>query len=78
MPTTKTKSPTRKANKPVPAPKPELKKPVIVFYKNNEKGGWQLFPQICFNKDIAKKRVKTMVNSDLVKCLDVPEELQNG
>ncbi len=74
----KTDKPTNKSNPPVPKPKPELKKPVIVFYKNTAKSGWQMYPTVCFNKEVAKKRVHTMTGSDLVKCIDVPEELQNG
>jgi len=69
--------PTNKSNKPVPAAKPELRKPVIAFYKNSEKSGWQMFPRVCFNKDIAKSRIKVMTGKEIVKCIDVPEELQN-
>ncbi len=72
-----TNVPTNKTNKPVPAPKPEMAKPVIAFYRNNAKSGWQMFPKVCFNKEVAKAKIKVMSGSDLVKCIDVPEELQN-
>ena len=58
--------------------KVEPKKPVIAFYKNTEKSRWVLFPQICHNEKIAKQRIHTMTGSEKVKCLDVPEDLQNG
>ena len=70
--------PTNKSNKPVLPPKPETKKPVIAFYKNTDKSRWVLFPQICHNEKIAKQRVHTMTGSEKVKCIDVPEDLQNG
>jgi len=70
--------PTKNAVQHVPKPKPEIKKPVIVFYKNTEKSRWVLFPQICHNEKIAKQRVHTMTGSEKVKCIDVPEDLQNG
>ena len=58
-------------------PKSEPKKPVIAFYKNTEKSDWILFPQVCYNEKAAKKKVHVMTGSELVKCIDVPEELQN-
>jgi len=70
--------PTNKSNKSVPAAKPELRKPVIVFYKNNQKSGWQMHSQVCFNKETAKAKVKMMTGSEIIKCIDVPEELING
>ncbi len=61
-----------------PKVKPDVRKPVIAFYKNTEKSRWVLFPQICHNEKIAKQKVFTMTGSEKVKCIDVPEELQNG
>jgi len=69
--------PTNKANKPVAPAKPELRKPVIVFYKNNQKSGWQMYSQVCFNKDQAKAKIKVMTGSEIIKCIDVPEDLLN-
>ena len=58
--------------------KKPVKKPVIAFYKNSPKSGWQLFDKVCFNEDQAKDRIRVMSGSEIVKCIDVPEELQNG
>jgi len=74
----KKNAPKQAKNPPVVKPKPEIKKPVIVFYKNTDKSRWVLFPQICHNEKIAKQRVHTMTGSEKVKCIDVPEDLQNG
>ncbi len=60
-----------------PKVKPDIRKPVIAFYKNTEKSRWVLFPQICHNEKIAKLRIHTQTGSEKVKCIDVPEELQN-
>lgn len=57
--------------------KKPVKKPVIAFYKNSAKSGWQLFDKVCFNEDQAKDRIRVMSGSEIVKCIDVPEELQN-
>jgi len=61
----------------VKTPKTEPKKPVITFYKNTEKSDWILFPQVCYNEKSARQKVQVMTGSELVKCIDVPEELQN-
>lgn len=77
MSTKKRNAPKPTKNPPVVKAKPEIKKPVIAFYKNAEKSRWVLFPQICHNEKIAKQRIHTMTGSEKVKCLDVPEDLQN-
>ncbi len=53
-------------------------KPVIAFYKNSPKSGWQLYPDVCHNETAAKARIAIASGSDIVKCIDVPEDLQNG
>ena len=53
-------------------------KPVIAFYKNSPKSGWQMYPQVCHNETAAKARIAIASGTDIVKCIDVPEDLQNG
>jgi len=57
---------------------PGEKKPVIAFYRNTEKSGWQLFPEICYNAKVAKRKIYIISHSEIVKCMDLPEDLQDG
>ena len=58
--------------------KPVIRKPVIAFYKNTDKSGWQMFPQVCLNEEIAKHRIDALCDPAKVSFLEVPEDLQNS
>jgi len=58
--------------------KPVVRKPVIAFYKNTEKSGWQIFPQVCLNEEIARHRIDALCAPAKVSFIEVPEDLQNS
>ncbi len=72
------KSPKTMSTDKEKAPKTEPKKPVITFYKNTEKSEWVLYPQVYPNEKTAKEQIRINAGAEIVKCIDVPEELQNG